>query len=227
MAHNKKPYFIPAGDYLFYAWAKNYQEVCSSMATIWGLPAERLNTMGVRVTAFGQILDRCHGEQRTKADTKSKNMQRKVLQKDCRTFNKEFTQFSSKVTDDDRIRLQIPVNDVKRSNIPVPTTTPLFSLTRGKNPRQIIIRITDPVTGELHIPSGMNGAVAYYKVVAMDAPAPAIEELIQSVIATSSRFTLKGFTSADEGKRVYIALCWENEKGEYGPKGDMQSIILA
>jgi hypothetical protein len=227
MAHTKKPYYIPVGDYAFLAWAKNYHRVCTDNAALWGLPLPRLTAMGDAIAGFQVILDKCHSDLRTKADTASKNIQRKALKTDCRTFNLEYTQNSSKVSDDDRIRLQIPVRDVMRSNIPRPTVAPHFTLGLTNTTGQLALIIIDPVNGEEQIPYGMNGAVVYYAVRGPGEPVPAtVEDLTVSELASASHYIIKSFKSGDEGKRVYVTLCWENEKGEQGPWSPIQSMIL-
>jgi hypothetical protein len=56
MAKNKKPDYIPAGDYPFLAWAKNYRQVCTENATAWGLPEQRLTCEPLRKKTGGTTL---------------------------------------------------------------------------------------------------------------------------------------------------------------------------
>jgi hypothetical protein len=80
---------------------------------------------------------------------------------------------------------------------------------------------------EEQIPYGMNGAVVYYAVRGPGESAPAtVEDLTVSELASASHYIIKSFKPGDEGKRVYVALCWENEKGEQGPWSPIQSMIL-
>jgi hypothetical protein len=60
---------------------------------------------------------------------------------------------------------------------------------------------------------GYNGAAICYDV--PDTPPTESDELRHSLLATKTPYTLT-FTEAERGKRVYIALAWQNERGQKG-----------
>jgi hypothetical protein len=47
----------------------------------------------------------------------------------------------------------------------------------------------------------------------------------RSTLATRTPFTLT-FTEAEKGKRVFIALAWQNEKGERGPFYQIEETFI-
>jgi hypothetical protein len=227
MANRKQPDYIPRRDFLFLAWAKNYHTVCGQSAAAWNLPEQRLLDMGAGITSLGDVLDICYSEHRTKADTAVKNGQRTFLEAECRAFNREFTQYSSLVTDDDRVRLQIPVHNILRCRIPVPEDAPLFLLYLTRTHLQLGLTVMGASGAEPHIPYGMNGAAIYYAIRGPgETPPSSGKELVEWGITSRARSIIKGFSSHDEGKRVYIALRWENWRGERGPYSDMVNIVL-
>jgi hypothetical protein len=72
-------------------------------------------------------------------------------------------------------------------------------------------------------PYGIYGAVIHWAV--LDHPAADVAELAQSVLATRTPFVL-GFTDTDCGKTLSVAMQWQNEKGEKGSPGEIQSTII-
>jgi hypothetical protein len=50
-------------------------------------------------------------------------------------------------------------------------------------------------------------------------------DLTRSVLATRTPHILE-FTEEERGKTVYVAICWQNEKGEKGPWSEMESAIV-
>ncbi|MDR0751261.1 MAG: hypothetical protein LBF12_01545, partial [Christensenellaceae bacterium] len=67
------------------------------------------------------------------------------------------------------------------------------------------------------------GAVIAYAV--LDAPPADVSALIRSVLATRTPHILE-FTEEERGKTVYVAICWQNEKGERGPWSEIESAIV-
>jgi type II restriction/modification system DNA methylase subunit YeeA len=49
--------------------------------------------------------------------------------------------------------------------------------------------------------------------------------LTKSAFDTASPYTFK-FDEADRGKALYICPCWENNKGEKGPYGEIYKAIV-
>jgi hypothetical protein len=72
-------------------------------------------------------------------------------------------------------------------------------------------------------PYGVNGAVIVYAV--LNAPPADVNALAHSVLATRTPHILE-FTEEERGKTVYIAICWQNEKGERGPWSEIGSAIV-
>jgi hypothetical protein len=72
-------------------------------------------------------------------------------------------------------------------------------------------------------PAGYNGAVLFYRVSAE--PITSHEELTSSKLLTRVKETLV-FKDSDRLKTLYVAICWENEKGELGPLSPIQSIVI-
>jgi hypothetical protein len=68
-----------------------------------------------------------------------------------------------------------------------------------------------------------NGAVIVYAVLAEPPADP--DALTRSVLATRTPHVFE-FTEEERGKTVYVAICWQNEKGEKGPWSEIESAIV-
>jgi hypothetical protein len=58
-----------------------------------------------------------------------------------------------------------------------------------------------------------------------DVPVVDVNELIHSAFDTRTPFSLE-FQGHERGKTVYLALRWENTRGEKGPWSSVQSAII-
>jgi hypothetical protein len=126
------------------------------------------------------------------------------------------------VTDDDRIALGLPIHDTTPTPIGPPTTMPTFVLDLSI-PRHIRLRYHDQDNHSEAKPHGVNGAVVAWGI--LTAPPVDQEDLPHTLLATRSPFTID-FHEADRGKTLYIALCWQNEKGQRGPWSNIEAGII-
>ena len=72
-------------------------------------------------------------------------------------------------------------------------------------------------------PRGVHGAEIVYAL--LETPPTSYDALIKSVFDTASPYTFT-FDLPDAGKTIYMALRWENSRGEKGPWTDIQSAII-
>jgi hypothetical protein len=129
---------------------------------------------------------------------------------------------SRAVTDDDRVALGLPIHDTTPTPIGPPTTMPTFVLDLSI-PRHIRLRYHDQDNHSEAKPHGVNGAVVGWGL--LDAPPIDQEDLPHTLLATRSPFTID-FHEADRGKTLYIALCWQNERGQRGPWSNLEAAII-
>jgi hypothetical protein len=72
-------------------------------------------------------------------------------------------------------------------------------------------------------PAGYAGAVAVWDV--LDKPPARPEDLTNHALASRTPYAID-FDETERGKTGYVALCWENEKGQTGPWSEVQSTIV-
>jgi hypothetical protein len=157
----------------------------------------------------------------TPVDTEAKNDAKKAAKAAVRPFVNQYLRFPP-VTDEDRTAMGIPNRDPTRTPIGKPKTKPVFNV-QVKGARSLTLPFHDEGTTSRAIPYGMSGAVISSGI--FDSPPANQKQLASTVLATASPHVLE-FEEEDRGKRVYIAMQWQNERGVRGNYTDMQSAII-
>jgi hypothetical protein len=114
------------------------------------------------------------------------------------------------------------VKDTTHTPIPAPTTYPEFFV-KVKDIRALEVHFRVMGSASRGRPYGYNGAVIYYGV--LDSSPAGPDELRHSLLATKTPYPLT-FTEAERGKHVYIALAWQNEKGQKGPFSQIEGAFI-
>ncbi|MDR1374422.1 MAG: hypothetical protein LBJ24_05555 [Treponema sp.] len=157
----------------------------------------------------------------TKVDTEAKNDAKKAAKAVVRPFVNQYLRYEP-VTDEDRTAMGIPNHDTIRTPIGRPGTIPVFT-TEVRGIRSITLPFHEEGAKSHAIPYGFDGAVVSWEV--SDTPVTDPKKLTRSELATSTPHTLH-FEEADRGRTVYIALQWQNEKGEKGDFSAIQTAIV-
>ena len=89
--------------------------------------------------------------------------------------------------------------------------------------RQVHVRFWQHGLASMAKPAGYDGAVLDWGV--LDAPPSEPEDLTNHTMASRTPHTLQ-FTEEERGKTVYIALRWQNERGNTGPWSDIKSTVV-
>jgi hypothetical protein len=106
--------------------------------------------------------------------------------------------------------------------VPPPSTHPDFEIDTAEL-RQLTIHFRDAGSTHRGKPAGVHGAEICWEF--LNAPPEKIEDLKRSEFDTATPHTLR-FDESDRGKRVYICLRWENNKGDKGPWGEIMEAIV-
>ena len=139
------------------------------------------------------------------------------------------------------------MRDIRRRHFFTPPLTDADIVSLGLRPRDTIrtphIDVTETVEFELNLrkireilvnfwvkgqsnrakPAGYDGAVLVWDV--LDTPPERPEDLNRHTMASRTPHTLE-FDETERGKTVYIALTWQNERGNIGPWSEIQSAII-
>jgi hypothetical protein len=126
------------------------------------------------------------------------------------------------ITDAIRVKYGLHVKDPTHTPHDVPTTRPDFTLS-NKDFRHLNVDFRDQDATSKAKPYGVSGAVISWGV--LDHPPADVGELTKAILATCTPYTLE-FTDEERGKTVYVALQWQNTKGQKGPWSEILWAIV-
>jgi hypothetical protein len=213
--------YIPQSDSRLAIWSENFNEQITAGAAAWGIPYEEVNELRTLVTSFATLQKKADSPARTSVIVAEKNAARKALTAKVR----ELANFRLKnpiITDTDRIAMGLNVRDTTRTTVPVPTSRPELDI-YVVDFRRLKVVFHDMGSKSKAKPSGVNGAVIIYAV--LETPPATPDVLNRSVLATRTPHILE-FAEEERGKTVYVAICWQNEKGQRGPWSEIESAIV-
>jgi hypothetical protein len=215
------PDYIPPKDAELVAWSANFSAVVTANASAWGITPEEVTALQTANDTFAALHAQADSPEKNSIIVAEKNAARDVLVAKIR----ELAGFRLKnpiITDAQRIALGLHVRDATPTNIPAPTTRPELDVD-VLDFRRLKVVFHDMGSDSKAKPYGVNGAVIVYAV--LDAPPADVTALTRSTLATRTPHVLE-FTEEERGKTVYIAICWQNEKGEKGPWSEIESAIV-
>jgi hypothetical protein len=215
--------YIPQGDGKFLTWVKNLFFNVVANATAWRLNAKNWAHIDPpMITAYETALTKAEDPNRGHADIVAKDEARDTLKKATRLYVKEFLEYNSNITDEERIHAGLPVHDSKPTPVSDPKTMPVAT-TKLPSPGVVEFHITDSKSEKKGKPAGVRGFEL--KWVISDTPVTEWDDLIHSEFSTRTPFRLE-LTGKDRGKVLYFALRWENTRGVKGPWTEIMSVIV-
>jgi hypothetical protein len=137
-----------------------------------------------------------------------------------RVLNRRF--LARGLKDSDRISLGLRPRDIIRTPHIEVTEVVEFEL-RLRNIREVLVNFW--IKGATHRakPTGYDGAVIIWAI--LPAPPTTIDSLTSHTMASRTPHALT-FTEDERGQTVYIALSWQNERGNIGEWSDIQSAVI-
>jgi hypothetical protein len=214
--------YIPQSDGAFLEWVKILVTYASPKLAVFNIPAEALTPIQTQLTAYETAFNTAQNPNRGKVDILNKNEARDALKSSIRAFVKAYLAYNPAVSDADKENMGLPLHDSTRTPAPVPTTIPELELD-SSTIRQISVHFRDAGSDKRGKPVGIHGVELRWAL--LDNPPSSVEDLTKSAFDTASPYTFK-FDESDRGKSLYICPCWENNKGEKGPFGEIVKAIV-
>jgi hypothetical protein len=218
--------YIPTNDVEFDKWANNFITYVKSKTIDFkepewpDIPYEHVNELVEaydewRVAYERTLVPHTPGATAAKNDTKEK------LKKLFREFVKRYIHFSPR-TKEHRADLFVPEHDNTRTpHIEVTELVEFEIDLHGIRELKVDFWVKNSTSKAK--PQGYDGAVIIWQIL-NKAPA-SIDELTHHVMASRSSHILK-FTEAERGKAVYIALAWQNARGNLGSWSEIQHAFI-
>jgi hypothetical protein len=214
--------YIPPKDIDLEKFGNNFTNEVDENAKAWGISSDTVNELVTAKDKFVGFLNEAKSAARTSFVVAEKNEARKEFVKIIRSLVKYQLQ-NPIITDAMRIKLGLHVHDTNPTNRPQPDSEPDVKVVSG-DARRVKVHLRDAITGSKAKPFGVTGAVIAYAV--LDATSTAtLEDLTKTALATHTPYTLT-FTDDDRAKKVFVAACWQNAKGENGPWSEIFSAVI-
>jgi hypothetical protein len=213
--------FIPASDYAFHLWQGNLTTKVAPKAPAWNISLDAvasLQTLKAEwVATYAAAEDPAT---RTKLTVKAKQLARKAYEAALREFVRSYLAYNPAVSDVDREDLEIPVHKTTHTPAPKADKAP-YATAIANGPRQVRFDF-GAEEGSMAKPEGQHGAEIAS---AISETKPNLHQLIRSNFDTHSPLILT-FEDEERGKTLWYAARWENTRGEKGPWGEIQSVII-
>ncbi|MDR0768561.1 MAG: hypothetical protein LBE71_01440 [Dysgonamonadaceae bacterium] len=213
--------YIPRKDSELIAWSANFTAQIVANAGAWNIPAGEITPLQTANANFATLHAKADSPAKTSIIIAEKNTARKTLIAKIRGLV-GFRLKNPVITDAQRIALGLHVRNTTPSPIPAPTTRPELNIDL-LDFRRLKVIFHDQDHDRKAKPYGVTGAVIIYAV--LDAPPAAHSALTRNVLATRTPYILE-FTEEERRKTVYVAICWQNKKGQRGPWSEIESAIV-
>jgi hypothetical protein len=126
------------------------------------------------------------------------------------------------VNNADRVSMALPLHDkIRTDHVVVPEEVEFVLIIEGIRVVHVDFKVLG-ATGSAK-PEGYDGAVIVWDV--LDAPPTDPDALTRHTMASRTPFILE-FPEIERGKTVYVALCWQNERGITGRWSDIKSTVI-
>jgi hypothetical protein len=213
--------YIPHKDSELVAWSANFIAQIVANAPTWEIPSNEVNDLQTANDAFVELHAQADSPAKSSIIVAEKNAAREVLVGKIRNLA-GFRLKNPIITDAQRVALGLHIHDTTPTHIPVPTTRPEINID-VVDFRRLKVLFHDMNSNSKAKPYGINGAVIAYAV--LDTPPADPNVLNRIALATRTPHVLE-FTEEERGKRVYFAICWQNERGQRGPWSEIESAIV-
>jgi hypothetical protein len=216
------PDYIPREDGAFLEWSRILLAYAAPKTDAFNIPKGTLTPIQERLTSYEAAFSTAQNPNRGKVDVLNKNETRDALRSDIRAFVKAYLAYNPAVSDADKENMGLPLHDGTRTPVPAPSTMPELELDCSVI-RQITVHFRDLGKDHRGKPAHVHGVELRWAI--LDNPPQSVENLTKSAFDTASPYTFK-FDEPERGKTLFICPCWQNNKGDKGPYGEIVKAII-
>ncbi|MCL2410527.1 MAG: hypothetical protein FWC97_02680 [Treponema sp.] len=214
--------YVPQNPAQFNVFMQNLLDYLSNKTSHWGSypPSGRIAELQESYNAC-QAAFHSAIETPTPANRLRRNETQAETVKELRSFVNQFLRFEP-VTNADRLEMGIPNHDNTRTDHKV-VTEMVDHVLHLRNIREIMVDFWVQGQSGKAKPKGYDGAVLIWGI--LDTPPQHTDELIHHALASRTPFALH-FEETERGKTVYVAACWQNDRGITGQWSEFKSAVI-
>jgi hypothetical protein len=193
--------YIPQQDGKFLEWVKFLFTYVYDHADLFGIDVQTLVDINRLTEEYDIAWEKAEDPNRGKADVLKKNETRDALKKETRKYVKEYLEYNSRVTDDDRKRMGLPIHKTTRTPAPVADDYPDADIDTSVIGRVTIHFFEKGSRHKKGKPAGQHGAEIAW--IVSDTPPTRWDELLHSGIVPTRRSRLR--LSTTSAARLYTS----------------------
>ena len=225
--------YMPTNEEGFYEWQKPLFSGLEANARKYGINIGRNVITGIQgytFTGLKMLKEDFEAKYavakdpatRTPGAVAAKNAAMRAYKAALRSFLKEFINFNSTVTVEDRRNMGLPIYKTGKTPAPVPSAPPQANI-RIPSPGVVEIHYRSAESARERKPAGVYGCEIKWKI--SDSMVDSWAQLVHSEFDTCSPLRLS-FDGPDRGRRLWFALRWENTRGDKGPWSEIQEARI-
>jgi hypothetical protein len=218
---------------------KTWNTIFATSGYTWGIPPERMTQLQNDAVAAEAILDKVKSGDRTPADVVQCNEIFKSMETETRFIKKHYL-LMPPLTLPDFPTLLLPLPNSPRTPVPPPTGQPALSITYPGGPHVLAVHLMALQGTEPPDRRGDYGFALYRGVMPQGGAtleqAASIKHYLMRepqsgnellhYCFTRRRKEIVDFDPAESGMKVYFCARYENQKGEHGIWGPVESAII-
>ena len=210
--------YIPQNQAAFNAWFENLKNHVDE--NDWGIPDRVKDELDAAFLDWRKHYEPTLGPH-TPGQTIARNEARKRAEAVIRMLVKQYLQFPP-VTNSNRSDMRLHIRDLIRTDHRTVKERVEFNLDI-QGIRQVHVHFKVSGSAGKAKPQGYSGAVLVWAT--LDSPPVDIKELIFHAMASRTPHTIT-FTEQDRGKKVYVALAWQNDRGIRGAWSEIKWAVI-
>jgi len=204
--------YLPTREDALVDWLDNFVAVLSAHAAEWQVPQSEVTELSEAHAAFKPLHAQAFGPDRTPFIVAQKNAAKEAVITLVKNAVNYRLANPAVVSNPWRVKLGLNVRDTEPTKGEKPTTAIQLELA-FPGIRRISVMYQDEGSETKARPEGVTGAVIFW--VISDEPVTDLSQLIHSDFSPTTPYEFE-FAEEDRGKRVYIAMRWQNSHGK-GP----------
>ena len=214
--------YLPRNPLLFNAFVDNLTKYVAKNIKKWSLiTMERFQVIVDAFTEFQKVYLPLSAHPLNKAQKEQVRQAQAACTASLRPFVNQFLKFPP-VTDADRIEMGLPNHDTVRT-LHIEVTALVDFAIKLRGIRELLIDFWVKGASNKAKPPNHYGVVIAWGI--LDEPPKDLRDLNRQSVASRTPHALS-FTEAERGKTVYLALSWQNNRGNIGPWSEIQSAIV-
>jgi hypothetical protein len=217
----RKHDYIPRNAAQFRFFMSHIMEYTTKMSPEWtAIPHDRIDELYALHGIFSNLFDLVIADP-TPGNISKRNEAQTEAAKALRAFVRQYLRFPP-VTNSDRIEMGIPNHDTIRTDHTVVTEEVDFVI-QVASQRELSIEFWQKGQTHKAKPHNYDGAVIEWDI--LDSPPANQDDLTHHAMASRTPYPLH-FTEEERGRRVYVALRWQNERGILGQWSDIKEAVV-